>query len=256
MPRNSFTQADLNAVAFYDREPFFDDIWDYTLGDHCTFLAPFGGGKTQIALEALIATDSPKLKSTIFVMKPKDVTISRFMEAHPKRYELIRDWPPGQVKMAKRVFGDKNHGYVLWPREFGNMYQDEDHQQDVFGRTMDEMYLSAKKRANIMFVDETYSMENELKLSGECRRAWSKGRSVGNGFWAASQRPANISQYAYQAQHLFIGFDADKRAQDRYAEIGGGFDPDMIKGVISSLKRFEFLYISREERAMCIIGAS
>lgn len=255
-PRKKRITRDDSGVESFDRATFFEERWDYTPGDHATFLAPFGGGKTQIALEALEYTDGPDLKSTIFVMKPKDVTITRFMAAHPKQYELVRDWPPGQIQLAKRVFGGKVNGYVLWPRELGNMYADEEHQQDVFGRTMDQMYLSAKKHPNIMFVDETFSMENELNLSGECRRAWTKGRSVGNGFWAASQRPANISQYAYQAQHLFLGFDADARAQQRYAEIGGAFDPDVIKGIISSLDRYEFLYISREERAMCIIGAS
>lgn len=259
--RQRLARVDSGVVTF-DRTTFFGEVWDYTPGDHCTFLAPFGGGKTQIALQALDVTDSPDLKSTIFVMKPKDVTITRFMAAHPKQYELIRDWPPGQIKLAKRAFGGKVNGYVLWPRESPNLKDTEYYQGVIFSNTIRSMYRDAKKHPNIMFIDETYSMENELKdedgdsLSLDLRRSWTKGRSVGNGLWAASQRPANISQYAYQAQHLFIGRDDDARAQQRYAEIGGGFDPDVVKGIISSLDRYEFLYISREERAMCIIGAS
>lgn len=254
-PRKRLTRADFEVIS-WDRRTFFDEIFDYVPGDHCTFLAPFGGGKTQISLQALEVTANPKLQATIFVMKPKDVTVTRFMAAHPKKWALVRAWPPAKAKLGARIFGERYDGYVLWPRETGNLYVDEEHQGDVFEAAIQSMYLSAKKQPNIMFVDETYSLENELKLSRELRRAWTKGRSVGNGLWAASQRPASISQYAYQAQHLFLGYDADARAQDRYAEIGGGFDPDMIKALISSLQRYEFLYISREERALCIVEAS
>jgi hypothetical protein len=253
--RNRLTRDELDVVT-WDRRAFFDEVFDYTPGDHCTFLAPFGGGKTQIAFQALEVTAGPAMQATIFVMKPKDATVERFMRDHPKRWPLVRSWPPAKVKLQNRVFGEKYDGYVLWPKETGDLYRDEQHQGDVFEAAIQDMYLAAKKHPNIMFVDETYSLENELKLSAELRRAWTKGRSVGNGLWAASQRPANISQYAYQAQHLFLGFDADSRAQDRYAEIGGGFNPEVIKSLINSLKRYEFLYISREERALCIIGAS
>jgi hypothetical protein len=254
-PRNRLSRAELEVVT-WDRRTFFDEIFDYTPGDHCTFLAPYGGGKTQIAFQALEVTASPKMQATIFVMKPKDVTVERFMRDHPKRWPLVRDWPPPKVTLGRVAFGEKYDGYVLWPKETGNLHYDEQHQGDVFATAIQDMYLSAKKQANIMFVDETYSLENELKLSAELRRAWTKGRSVGNGLWAASQRPANISQYAYQAQHLFLGQESDARALDRYAEIGGGFDPEVIKSLIHSLKRYEFLYISREERALCIVGAS
>lgn len=253
--RSRLSPRDIGAVRF-DRRTFFDEVFDYTPGDHCTFLAPFGGGKTQIAFQALEVTASPDMQATIFVMKPKDVTVERFMRAHPKKWPLVRDWPPARAKLGARIFREKYDGYVLWPKETGSLQADVQHQQDVFGFCLDNMYISAKKHPNIMFIDETFSITNELKLGPELERAWSKGRSVGNSLWAASQRPANISQYAYQAQHIFIGQDMDARAHERYAEIGGAFDPQIIKTLIIGLKRFEFLYISREERALCIIGAS
>jgi hypothetical protein len=255
MARNRLTREELEVVT-YDRRTFFDQVFDYTVGDHCTFLAPFGGGKTQIAFQALEVTANPDLQATIFVMKPKDATVERFMRDHPKRWALIRSWPPAKLKVKNRLFGEKCDGYVLWPRETGNLEYDEELQAEVFATAIQDMYVTAKKKPNIMFVDETFSLENELGLSRQLRRAWTKGRSVGNGLWAASQRPANISQYAYQAQHLFLGHDPDSRAQDRYAEIGGGFEPEVIKSLINSLNRYEFLYISREERALCIIGAN
>jgi hypothetical protein len=245
-------------IVRFPRNVFLDDVFDYNPGDHATFLAPFGGGKTQLALDALARVASPDLQATIFVMKPKDSTITKYTTGKNPilPFETIRDWPPSQVKMFKRAFGVRPPGYVLWPRDTGNIDYDEWNQEQVFTRALTMMYSAAKKKPNIMFCDETYSLENELKLGRYLRRSWTKGRSVGNGLWAGSQRPAHIDQLAYQAQHLFLGHDADVRAQDRYAEIGGGIDPIVVKSIIAQLARFEFLYINRDERTMCIIEAS
>lgn len=240
-------------IVTFERVTFLYDVFDYEPGQCCTFLSPFGGGKTELALAALHAVSSPELQGTVFAMKPTDKTITRWTPI--LKYETIRDWPPSQIKLAKRVFGKKPPGYVLWPTDTGNIDYDEWHQTQVFSRALSMMYSSAKKHPNIMFCDETYSLENELGLSKLLRRSWSKGRSVGNGLWAGSQRPALIDQLAYQAQHLFLGYDADARAQQRYAEIGGGIDPMVVKSIIAQLARFQFLYINRDERSMCIIDA-
>lgn len=247
-------RADIDVVSF-DRRTFFDEVFDYQPGQCVTVLAPYGGGKTQIAFEALAVTARPELPATVFVMKPKDSTVTRFAKANG--FETVRDWPPSTLTWAKRVAAQrKPPGYVLWPVETGNPDLDDARHEMIFRRAIRMMYSTAKKKPNIMFIDETYSMEHELHLTRDLVRAWTKGRSVGNGLWAASQRPAYISQWAYQAQHLFLGFDADRKAQDRYAEIGAGFDPVIVRALIQGLKRFEFLYISREERTMCIVEAS
>lgn len=240
-------------ITTFERQTFFNEVFDCQDGECCTFLAPYGGGKSQIAFEALRVAASPERQATVFVMKPKDDTVTRYTGA--LGLETIRDWPPTKAKFKNRIFGKKPPGYVLWPRDTGNIDYDEYNQERIFRRAIHDMYNTAKKHPNIMFLDETYSLEKELGLTRELVRAWTKGRSLGNGTWAASQRPAFISQWAYQAQHLFLAFDADKRAQERYAEIGGGFDPDVIKAVLAGLERFQFLYISREERSMCIIDA-
>lgn len=246
---------DETGITRFGRDTFKYEVFDYHDGDHATFLCPFGGGKTQLALELLQTCASPERKATIFVMKPKDKTITKYTPI--LGYETVRDWPPSQVKWLKRVFGgNKVPGYVLWPRDTGNIDYDEWNQSQVFTRALNMMYSAAKKHPNIMFCDETYSLEKELNLTRYLRRSWSKGRSVGNGLWAGSQRPAYIDQLAYQAQHIFLGYDADERAQDRYAEIGGGVNPIIVKSIVAQLGRFEFLYINRDERSMCIVEAS
>jgi hypothetical protein len=254
MPRRHVLNEVDTGIVRFGRAEFFDEVFDYAPGDHCTFLAPFGGGKTQIAFEALARAATPDLKCTIFVMKPKDSTVTKFATAQNLR--IIRDWPPPTITIGRRLIGEKTAGYVLWPKDTGDPERDDVRQEQIFRRAIRDMYIKAAKHPNIMFADETYSLEKELGLERDLRRAWTKGRSVGNGLWAASQRPAFISQWAYQAQHLFLGHDPDKRAQDRYSEIGGGVDPDVIRSLIIGLRRYEFLYINRDERSMCIIEAT
>jgi hypothetical protein len=65
--------------------------------------------------------------------------------------------------------------------------------------------------------------------------------------------------HAYSAPvHIFLGFDNDKRARDRFSEIGG-IDPDMVNRAVFGLDRYEFLYIRKADIAggpyQCIVGA-
>lgn len=250
--RTRMTRAETGVVSLSRRE-FFEEYFDYKDGQCVTALAPYGGGKTQILFDALEQAANPKRQAVILVMKPKDTTVTAYVQRHG--YEIVRDWPPSTVSFMRRVVGKKPPGWALWPRETGDPDYDDAMQERIFRRCLRERYNAAKKKPNIVVADEVYSLEKELGLTTELRRSWTKGR-FGNGLWAASQRAAYISAWAYQAQHLFLGFDPDKRSQDRYAEIGAGNDPDQITAILNSLGRFEFLYVSREERWMCIVEAS
>jgi len=43
--------------------------------------------------------------------------------------------------------------------------------------------------------------------------------------------------------------------QERYGEIGGGIDPDVVRDAVGRLKEFQFLYLNRQQRTMAIIDA-
>lgn len=234
-------------ITTYDRETFIHDVWDYGPGDHVTVLAPTGGGKTQLAYQLLGATAKPNLQATIFVMKPRDETVSKFTAQY--NFKIIRDWPPPRLPL----FDKKPPGYVLWPKETGDPDADDARQEKIFRSALRNLYRKGHK---IAFADETYSLEKELGMEKELRRLWTKGRSMDTGLWAASQRPVWISRWAFQAQHLFLGNDPDVDMQKRYGEIGGGIDPDIVRSVTGRLKRYEFVYIAREERTMCVVSAS
>lgn len=250
---------DATGVVTFDRKTFRQEVFFYTEGDCVTCLAPMGGGKTQLMLELIGETATPDLPATIFVMKPRDSTIERFIKAFG--YKVVRDWPPKVIKVAGHHLTKKPPGYVLWPVETGNPDYDDAWHKRIFQRALRMMYSAGGKRGkkhqpSIIFADETYSLENELGLKADLQRIWTKGRSVGVGLWAGSQRPVWISRWALQAQHLFLGNDPDVEMQKRYGEIGGGIDPEIVRSLVAQLKRYQFLYINREERTICIVDAS
>lgn len=234
----------------FPRDEFIADVFDYAEGDHCTFLAPTGGGKTHLQFQLLGATARPELQATVFVMKPKDATVDRFTKEYG--FKTIRDWPPPRIP---NIVQKRPPGYILWPPETGNPEADDIRHEATFRRALRQLYVQGKKSPSIIDADETYSLENELGLKDDLRRIWTKGRSMGVGLWAGSQRPAFISLWAYQAQHLFLGNDPDAEARKRFSEIGGGLNPEIVREVTGQLRRYQFLYISREDRSMCIVDA-
>ena len=232
-------------VVHWDRQRFLTEVWDYKPGDCVTILAPYGGGKTHLAFQLLGVTATPEMPACVFVMKPRDKTVSKFIQQY--KFRIIRDWPPSTIKNAI----EKPPGWALWPTETDNPDVDDQRHEEIFRRAIRSLYRKGKR---IIFADETYSLERELGLETDLRRVWTKGRSMETGLWAGSQRPVFISRWALQAQHLFLGFDPDIAMQKRYGEIGGGIDPDAVRYTVGRLKRWEFAYINREERVMCVIS--
>lgn len=235
---------DLDVMRF-GRQEFLNEVWDYAPGEHVTVLAPTGGGKTQLAYQLLGKSAKPDLAAVVFVMKPRDETITKFSRQY--KFRTIRDWPPSTF--SQRI--QKPPGWVLWPTETNDWDADDERHKEVFRRAIRDNY---RRGDRIIFADETYSLEQELNLTKDLNKVWTKGRSMKAGLWAASQRPVWISRWSLQAHHLFLGHDPDVKAQERYGEIGGGIDPAQVRYIVSRLKRYEFAYISREERAMCIVG--
>lgn len=230
----------------FDRQTFIAEVWDYAPGEHVTVLAPTGGGKTHLAFQLLGVTATPQLPAVVLVMKPRDETVVKFAKIH--KFRTVRDWPPSSLKTMIQ----KPAGWVLWPLETNDPDLDDAKHEMIFRKAIRQNYRHGNR---IIFADETYSLENELGLKDDLRRMWTKGRSMRSGLWAASQRPVWISRWALQAHHLFLANDPDVAMQKRYGEIGGGVDPDAVRFAVSRLKRYEFIYINREERAMCIVGA-
>ncbi len=188
---------------------------------------------------------NPDLRAIILVVKPRDETIDEWNKK--LQFPIVRDWPPHDLK--RFWYRDKS-GWVLWPRHAFDPEKDDKHLHDVLRRALLDAY---KRGHTITVVDEAFGAANELKLAKELITIWSRGRSMGNGLWAGTQKPSHVPTWFYsQAHHLFLANDPDERNRERFGEIGG-IDSKVIEEIVIGLKKFEFLYIRREGPRFCKI---
>lgn len=226
------------------RDEFLQDCWDYEPWQHVTILGPSQCGKTTLGYQLLDITATPQTPAIIFVMKPRDRTVTKWMKALD--FRRTRTWPPTPSVFKAR----KPRGYVLWPRFVFDPERDNPELRRQFRRCILDSY---QKGHRILFADETYSLSDELDLDEELVTVWTKGSSMDCSMWAASQRPSHIPLWAYSmATHLFIARDPDRRARQRYGEISG-VDPKLVDMTVMQLARHEFLYIRQYDGSMCIV---
>lgn len=239
-------------MASVDRKSFLTDVWDYKPGQHVSFLGPTGAGKTTLAYQLLRQTSSPDLPAVVLVMKPRDDTAERFTRS--ARFRKVQSWPP-PVSLWKP---GKQPGFTLWPRHSMDPDTDDERHFYTFRAALRDTY---RRGGFAIFADEIAGLislpkpDGERKgLASDLERLWMRGRSMGTGMWAATQRPAYVPLMMYdQAEHLFLAYDPDQRAQIRFREIGG-VDPDLVGQVVAKLPKFHWLYIRRADRTMIVVG--
>lgn len=231
------------------REEFINELWDYETGEHVTILGTTKSGKTYLAYQLLNESATVDDPAIVFVMKPRDATVTRWSKE--VGFRIVKTWPPAP-SVPKTWKREKERGWVLWPRFTMDPDRDNAEMHLQFRRAI----LDSYKRGNrILFCDEMYSIVEELKLRTEPITVWTKGRSMDCGLWCATQRPAYIPLWAYSmATHIFIAFESDERARKRYREISG-VDTKLVEETIMELQEHEFLYINTVTRAMCVVEA-
>lgn len=236
----------MTKVESFTRTEFLAERWQYKPGEHVSIIGPTGAGKTHIGYQLLRHSAAEELPAIVFVMKPRDETAAKFSKE--AKYRIVRSWPP-----VPSVWNPgKKAGYVLWPVHTRDPDMDDARHEVIFRTALRDSFVKGNR---IIFADETYSLTHELLLERDLRRTWTKGRSMGNGLWAATQRPAHVPLLMYNsAEHVFLAYDPDKRAQDRFSEIGG-VDPDLVKEVVRQLPQYHWLYIRRSDRTMCVVQA-
>jgi hypothetical protein len=234
------------SVRLIDRKTFIEKVWRYKAGEHVSFIGPTGSGKTYLMLPLLARSVSEDLPGYLTVMKPRDATVGKFLKGN-ESWKRILTYPPPPSVPGKQ----KPHGYVVWPVHTNNPEADEERHRQIFLDMHRKLYVRGDC---IICDDEAVSLVREMKMGPALVRIWTKGRSIGVGLWAATQRPAMVPLEMYdQAEHLFLAHDPDKRTRDRFAEIGG-VDPDLVVAVVGQLPRYHWLYIRRSDRTMCVVG--
>ncbi len=231
-------------LATIPRDEFLEKRWDYKTGEHVTLLGPTGSGKTHLGNQLLAATATPERPAIIAVIKPRDETTKRFAKANKLR--IVRGWPPLPSQWNRTP-----KGYVLWPKHSFDPQRDNRHLHVIMRRAMLDAYRRGER---IFFADEMYGLVRELMLTTEAETLWTRGRSMGCGLWCSSQKPTHIPLLAYnQAEHLFLAYEPDKRGRERFSEIGGIEDARRIEDAVLRLGEYQWLYIKRRGRHMCIV---
>lgn len=238
----------VQGVTQVTRETFLAECWDYRYGgdlgaEHVSFIAQTGWGKTTWMLELIDATATPKMPVIVMETKPHDKSMTRVIKANG--WERTERWPP-----LSRQFGYKRTGYVFWPKHTYDPDVDLVAHYQAFRYAMLRCY---RDRRWIVDLDEVFTL-GELGLTRVMNTLWKNGRSMDTGVWAGTQEPFNVPSSMYrQAQHLFLGGINDKRAHARFAEIVGGFDPDLIKAIVTRLPQYCWLYLRPRDGTMCIV---
>lgn len=233
----------LPTVRRYPRSVFLDRVWTYRPDEHVTVLGKTGSGKTYLCQELLQRSATPDNPALVLVKKPRDRTLDKWRKT--VAFKKVTGWP-----QPITVWQPSNPpGYVVWPPSTYRVHDDNARFYDVFQRAIMDSY----KRGNrIIFADEVHGLQ-KLGLTPELETVWEEGRSMRCSLWVASQRPAYISTHAYsQASHVFLAKATDKRVRQRFGEISG-VDEYLVREVVASLGKYEWLYIRQEDGVMCII---
>lgn len=246
MPPRSTKAPPRQSVRLVPRKTFLTSLWKYRAGQHVSFIGPTGSGKTHFALQLLARSASEDLPAYVTVMKARDKTLGTFLSTHD-RWKRVLTFPPPPTMPGTA----KPAGYLVWPHHTNDPEADDIRHEAIFHRMHRQLYV---KGDNIIFDDEVVSLVREMNMKADLTRIWTKGRSIGSGLWAATQRPAMVPLEMYdQAQHLFLGPIKDKRSQDRFGEISG-VDPELVVHVVRQLPQFHWLYIRQDEGTMCVVG--
>lgn len=244
-PFDPSTWGSIEGVKIVPRDVFLSSFWHYEAGQHVTILGRNNSGKTYLAYQLIDRTATARLPALILVMKPRDATAARY--ARELDMPRTTHWP-----QPPNPFARSRRGWTLWPRHTFDPDIDDPMLRSLFRTALLDSY---KHGDRIVFADEVVGLQQELNLKRELETIWMRGRSMGCGLWAASQRAANMSYHGYSApEHLFVAYEPDKMSRDRFDEIGGIADRGLVSAVVLRLPPRHFLYLQRSTATYCIVG--
>jgi energy-coupling factor transporter ATP-binding protein EcfA2 len=240
-----------------ERQRFLDELWDYKVGEHVTFLGRTGGGKTTLKVQLIHALEKTfPGKIGIIDLKPRHPE----MDAWAKRFKwpVTPRYPIPYVTRLKHLGYDLNT-FVYRPPHGSEISEEAD---VLLGWKVFRFAQSAYKSKDpwIIDADEMLDLEDlggprpKPPMKVLMRVLHTRGRSNLTGFWGGTQRPYDVSLYAYsQASHLFICRDTDKNNHRRYRDIGG-IDPVIVAETVSNLPEYHWLYLRPAKGQACVVG--
>lgn len=203
---------------------FFASKDGWRQGEHVTFVAATGQGKTTLALELL-----PIRKYTVaFATKKTDTSLYPKLKAQGFVEQKV--FEPNPETVPKVLLHPPFEGKKSLPN-----------QRRVFESALAQIF---KAGGWCVYMDELRYLTDNLGLKSDVDLLYLQGRSLGVSMVGTSQRPAWIPETALsQATHLFIGPQSEQRDIDRAAEVSGRKGP-IVRAMTSELEDFEFLYVN------------
>jgi len=237
------------------RREFASERWQYSPGQHVVFAGPTQNGKTELAFTLLEYTATPEMPAYVSVSKPKDPVTSKW--GSRLGYRRVDNYP-FQPRVKELLREGKPSGYLIWP-DMQDPQTATWNAGEVTSRLIDGVYAGgAKNKVCILVLDDTVTKSKVLGLDRQMVMVLTMSGAMGIGGWFFVQKPTGAGNAALwsfsQSDHIFIARDPDKRNRERYTEIGG-FDSKEVERVCMTLERYQFLYLEREHRYMCIVDS-
>lgn len=236
----------------------FNLRFPYQPGDHVVLAGPSKRGKTELAFSCLKTLSHPDFPAYVAVSKPTDhVTKQRGQELG---FRFVNDWPP--VKKVSELFNGPPPGYVIWPN-FGDINNDFQNAAAVTARLMADRYSASarkeKRSAGMLIMDDTMVKAKIMGLDNQMTTIIAMAGAMKIGIWVFIQKPTDSGRttlWAFEnCDHLLATKGGDSRMLDRYAEIAGEHGP-LVKRVVPTLQKYQFLYLNKAEGWVCIVDVS
>jgi hypothetical protein len=224
-------------------------------GQHIVFAGPTQNGKTELAFCILEHVATPEIPAYVAVSKPRDPVTTKW--GAKLGYRRSNEYPP-PPKLKELLPEYKPSGYLIWP-DMGNSETATANAANVTRKLINGAYSDgAKGKKCILVLDDTVIKSKMLGLDTEMTTVATMAGAMGISGWFFVQKPTDAGKTALwafsQSDHIFIARDPDKRNRERYTEIGG-FDSKEVERISQTLGIYQFLYLERKHRYMCIVDS-
>lgn len=213
-------------------QEFRRDVFNWKAGEHVSLIGPTGLGKTTMLLNVLPM--HPFV--TVFATKPRDRTMTALIQ-HEGYVRLDRWRSLDPVQYPRRV---------IWPD--ATALNSKDLQKEVFRDAFAKIY---KEGGWTLALDETWYLDEILKLSEEIRTYLLQARSLDISLLSAFQRPAWVPRELYSSStHLMFWRTNDETDLRSLSGIGYR-SAALIRDIVSDLDLYQVLYINSRTGVMC-----
>jgi hypothetical protein len=245
-----------DGIWVFPRTEAVRDRIDVKPGQHVVFAGPTQNGKTELAFALLEYTATPEIPAYVAVSKPRDPVTSKWERKLGYRHSRV--YPP-TMRIRDAFPENRPSGYVIWPDMSGSETAVENAANVTRALIMGAYSDGTKNKKCILVLDDTVIKSKMLGLDQEMTMVATMAGAMGISGWYFVQKPTDAGKTALwsfsQSDHIFIARDPDKRNRERYTEIGG-FDSKEVDRVSQTLDPYQFLYLERKHRYMCIVDKS